>query len=155
MGATAKPVQARGHRPVNTLVVHCSAEPHGRPTTAATIRQWHLVRGFATIGYHWVIRSNGIVEPGRPMREPGAHVSGHNHDTIGICLVGGLDPVTREPSPAFGQVQLTGLKELLLDLRQLWPNAAIRGHRDFPGVAKACPCFDVREWCHSVAINPR
>lgn len=39
-----------------------------------------------------MIRRNGVVEEGRPIEQSGAHVAGHNHDSIGICLVGG-DPV--------------------------------------------------------------
>jgi len=28
----------------------------------------------------------------------------------------------------------------------MYPKAKILGHRDLPGVRKACPCFDVRKW---------
>lgn len=29
------------------------------------------------------------------------------------------------------------------------------GHRDYPGVAKACPSFDVRSWCRAHGIDPK
>jgi hypothetical protein len=31
-------------------------------------------------------------------------------------------------------------------LQFMYPNAVIRGHRDFPNVAKACPRYDARKW---------
>lgn len=41
------------------------------------------------------------------------------------------------------KVQLTGL---LLKLHRLFPAALIVGHRDLPGVKKACPCFAASEY---------
>lgn len=136
--------------PITHLVVHCSAEPHGRPTRAKDIDRWHRQQGWLRIGYHFVIPVDGTVETGRPLDQAGAHVQGWNRSTIGICLVGGLDPATRHPSPAFAPVQLTALEGLLRDLLRDHPGAEVLGHRDFPGVAKACPSFDVREWWASV-----
>jgi N-acetylmuramoyl-L-alanine amidase len=34
------------------------------------------------------------------------------------------------------------LKEFLIELKRLYPNAKIYGHRDF--AAKACPSFDAK-----------
>ena len=39
-------------------------------------------------------RRDGTVEHGRNVSFQGAHVEGHNHESIGICLVGG---VRRDP----------------------------------------------------------
>ena len=38
------------------------------------------------------------------------------------------------------------LKKLVADLVKRYPEAKVRGHRDFDGVAKACPCFNAMEW---------
>ncbi len=141
-----------GRFPITHLVVHCSAEPHGRKTRAKDIDRWHRQRGWLRIGYHFVSPTDGTVEPGRPTEQAGAHVSGHNRTTIGICMVGGLDPKTLRPSPSFAPVQFAALEGLLRKLKADWPGAEVLGHRDFPGVAKDCPCFDVREWWASV--NP-
>ena len=46
-------------RAVNEIIVHCSATPDGRPVTVQQIRQWHLQRKFADIGYHFVIYLDG------------------------------------------------------------------------------------------------
>jgi len=32
------------------------------------------------------------------------------------------------------------------------PQAVIVGHRDLPGVAKACPCFDVKRWLREIKL---
>ena len=137
--------------PITHLVVHCSAEPHGRKTTAKDIDRWHRQRGFLRIGYHFVIRTDGTVEDGRPVEHAGAHVSGFNRRTVGVCLVGGLDPKTGRPSPDFAPVQLTALEGLLRRLLEdpRMANAEVLGHRDFPDVRKDCPCFDVRTWWSS------
>jgi N-acetylmuramoyl-L-alanine amidase len=100
-----------------------------------------------------VIRRDGLVEEGRPVAQAGAHVAGHNAHSIGICLVGGLD-TDGSPQNNFTPKQFDALYALLLTLHHKFPGAEVLGHRDFPGVAKACPCFDVRDWCKSRALKP-
>jgi len=46
-------------RPVNEIIVHCTATPEGRPVTIADIDRWHRQRGWSGIGYHRVIGLNG------------------------------------------------------------------------------------------------
>ena len=132
-------------RTIHHIVVHCSATPNGRRVTAKDIDYWHRQRGYLRIGYHYVIGVDGTVEQGRPESEPGAHVQGHNTNSIGICLVGGLDAKGR-PSAAYAPVQWTALERLIRELLDRYTNAEVLGHRDFPGVRKDCPCFDVRSW---------
>lgn len=141
-------------RPITALVVHCSATPAGKPFRAADIDRWHREKGWDGIGYHFVIPLDGSVEPGRPLAEAGAHVQNHNRDTIGICLIGGVD-ATGKPAATFNELQYDALEHQLLALRAKWPNARILGHRDFPGVNKACPSFDVRAWCRTRGLDPK
>jgi N-acetyl-anhydromuramyl-L-alanine amidase AmpD len=89
-------------RTIDTIVIHCSATPNGRPNTAADINVWHKERGFKrssqyvrafspnlpNIGYHAVIERDGNIVYGRHLEEIGAHVVGHNAKSIGICMVG-------------------------------------------------------------------
>jgi len=131
---------------VKFLAVHCSATPASRDLSAADIDRMHrLERGFLRIGYHYVIRRSGALEPGRPLTMRGAHVENHNHESIGICLVGGVDDKLK-PQANFTDAQLVTLKGLLTVLRGQFPQAIVQGHRDFPNVAKACPSFDVKTW---------
>ena len=76
---------------VNYITIHCSATRAEQNITEEDIRKWHLDRGWSDIGYHCVIRRNGMIEFGRPLDVCGAHVKGYNHNSIGICLVGGID----------------------------------------------------------------
>lgn len=134
-------------RPINALVVHCSATGPAADVGAVDIDRWHKQRGFRRIGYHYVIRRDGTVEKGRPDTEVGAHAEGYNKASIGICLVGGVDASKRmNPQDNFTPAQKDALRTLLYQLRALYPDATVLGHRDIPGVAKACPSFDVKAW---------
>lgn len=129
------------------IVLHCSATRGIQDVGVKEIRQWHKQRGFSDIGYHYVIRRDGRIERGRPEKAIGAHVAGHNANTLGICLVGGLaDKAPWAPTNNFTAAQWSSLKSLLTTLTAKYPGVTILGHRDFPGVAKACPCFDAKPW---------
>lgn len=76
-------------RNINEIIVHCSATAEGKDFTTAQIKQWHLARGFSDIGYHWVIYRDGSVHAGRDESKIGAHCTGHNSYSIGVCYIGG------------------------------------------------------------------
>jgi N-acetylmuramoyl-L-alanine amidase len=136
------------------LVVHCSATPENLDVGAKEIDKWHRAQGWACIGYHYVIRRDGTVEEGRDREVVGAHVVSANDSSVGICMVGGVD--ADDPKKAednYTEEQYTSLKKLLDELKTVYPQAVILGHRDFPGVKKACPCFDVKQWCISEDIK--
>jgi len=126
-------------RDIKYLVIHCSATPAGRDTDIATIKEWHLARGFTDVGYHYVIKLDGTVQLGRPLAIKGAHVKGHNSNSIGICYVGGGKGVDTRTDK-----QKDSLEALLYQLKAAFPKAEILGHRDFPGVTKECPSFNAK-----------
>jgi N-acetylmuramoyl-L-alanine amidase len=128
------------------LVIHCSATRGVQDIGVREIRRWHRDQGWADIGYHYVIRRSGKLETGRPVDALGAHVQGHNHDSVGICLVGGLDNKTWKPANNYTPQQWESLKKLLEALVKRYPKAKVLGHRDFAGVKKACPCFPAKTW---------
>ena len=134
-------------RPIDTIIVHASATRPSMDIGAGTIRKWHKARGWSDIGYHWVIRRDGIVEPGRPLARPGAHTRGHNRTSIGICLIGGVD-VDNAPDANFTRSQYESLERVIRGSIATANGSitTILGHRDFPGVTKACPCFNVSTW---------
>jgi len=107
---------------------------------ADTIRRWHVEdNGWSDIGYHFVVRRNGTIERGRDMETVGAHVAGHNKHSIGVCWVGGyqgIDNRTKE--------QKTSMATLIYLLKKMFPDADVLGHRDFHGVAKSCPSYNVK-----------
>lgn len=138
-------------RSTDFLVVHTSATPPTMDIGAAEIRQWHKAKGWADIGYHFVIRRNGAVELGRPENQIGSHVAGRNSNSLGICMVGGVDARQR-PANNYTAEQWASLQTLLMRLTGKYPGARIIGHRDFPGVAKACPCFDAIKWAQDLQL---
>lgn len=135
-------------RTINTIIIHCSDTPEGRDDTAQDIRSWHLQRGFKDIGYHYVIRLDGTIEQGRPITKVGAHCTGHNANSIGVCYVGGRTPATEAPAPKDTRTdaQKAAMLKLVQQLRNQYniPATNIYGHRDFAN--KACPSFDVQQW---------
>ncbi|WP_314280050.1 N-acetylmuramoyl-L-alanine amidase [Capnocytophaga leadbetteri] len=131
-------------RQIKYLVVHCSATPEGRNHTAKDIDAWHRQRGFDRIGYNYVIRLDGTVEEGRDVNKIPSHVKGYNKESIGICYIGGIDKNTLQPKDTRTPAQKEALKKLLIELKKMYPQAEILGHRDFPNVAKACPCFNAK-----------
>ena len=129
------------------IAIHCSASTEKMNIGAADIDKWHRQKGWACIGYHYVIRRDGTVEPGREEAVIGSHVQGWNSHSVGICMVGGVsaDDVSKAVNN-FTPAQFESLKKLLIDLKKRYPKAKIQGHKDFPEVAKACPSFDVKTW---------
>jgi N-acetylmuramoyl-L-alanine amidase len=131
----------RTMREITHIVVHCLATPEGRPHTVKEVTKWHQARGWRTIGYHWLVRLDGTIEPGRAESQVGAHVEGHNAHSIGVVYVGGVDKDTFKPKDTRTDAQKAALLNLLKDLKSRYPKAKILGHRDFPSVSKACPSF--------------
>jgi hypothetical protein len=146
-------------RPVDLIVIHCSASPDGRWVDAAEIDRWHRERGFlrqgpwrarhnprlAAIGYHYVIYTNGAIATGRHPDEAGAHAAGHNARSLGLCVIG---------TDRFAPEQWRALAELLDALAARYPQARVIGHRDLPGVKKTCPGFDVADFLTRGAPAP-
>ena len=127
-------------RKIDLIVIHCSATRAGKNYTAADIDRWHKKRGWACIGYHYVVRLDGTVEKGRDLSRAGAHCAGHNVNSIGVCYIGGLAADGKTAKDTRTPEQRKALLMLLRRLRAKYPNAKIYGHRDF--AAKACPSFD-------------
>ena len=137
-------------RRIDTFIVHCSATHPGQDIGVEAIRRWHMDPDkeggpFSDIGYHFVIRRDGTIETGRPINKIGAHAKGHNRNSLGLVLVGGVD---REGNPEcnYTREQWRALDILVPGLQFSFPAAVTKGHRDLPGVTKDCPCFDVGAW---------
>ena len=123
-------------------------------------------------GYHFYVRRDGHLYYCRPITMKGCHVKGYNTISIGVCSEGGhrdgpeqipignLNDLEKlqeggNPPPLGGDKrgasayednrtaeQLVVLHDLLTCLHEMFPSAKILGHRDLPGVKKACPCYD-------------
>lgn len=134
------------------IVIHCSATPpDAAKVNAAEIDRWHRKAGWQCLGYHYVITRGGLVEEGREADKIGSHVKNFNHNSLGICLVGGVNSKNVAENN-FTDEQFDALAALLKNLKVKYPAAIIQGHRDFPAVAKACPSFQVSDWLKSKNI---
>lgn len=142
----------KSKRRIDKIIVHCSATPEGEGMTVEQIRRDHKKQGWSDIGYHYVIYRDGSVHDGRDVDIQGAHCAegGGNVGSIGVCYVGGLEK--RRAGVAYNQLkpkdtrtlaQKAALIKLLTDLKTIYPNAKIYGHRDFTN-KKACPSFDAK-----------
>lgn len=127
---------------ITEIIVHCTATPAGRAVSPAEIDAWHRSKGYEGIGYHYVVDLDGRVHAGRHVDRIGAHCLGHNVYSIGVVYVGGTDAAGRAADTRTA-VQRTAMLQLLKALRRMYPEAEIRGHRDF--ARKACPSFDATE----------
>ena len=130
-------------RNIKEIIVHCSATPEGKDFTTAQIKQWHLARGFSDIGYHYVVYRDGSIHTGRDESVSGAHCTGHNTISIGVCYIGGMDSANKNPKDTRTEAQKASLLKLLKQLKTKYPKSKIYPHYKF--AAKACPCFNAEE----------
>ena len=130
-------------RRIDKIIIHCSATPEGKDFTVEQIRQWHLARGFSDIGYHIVIYRDGSIHKGRPIEQVGAHTTGQNAHSIGICLIGGCAADGKTPKDTRTEAQRAALIKLVAELKASYPSASVHGHNEF--AAKACPSFNVQK----------
>lgn len=116
------------------IVLHHSDS--GPKTTIADIHGWHLNRGWAGLGYHYVIYSDGTIYRGRPEWAKGAHayqdpMHEANSDGIGICLIGNF--MQTRPTEA----QMNSLIWLIGDIRTRHSGKPVIGHKDV--MPTSCP----------------
>ena len=131
-------------REIKEIIIHCAATKPTQNIGATEIERWHRARGFFGIGYHYVIRRDGTLETGRPIEKIGAHAEGHNANSIGICLVGGINDKNGRPECNYTKEQWTKLNWLVTSLEKRYTKAKIIGHNQIAN--KACPCFSVQKW---------
>lgn len=136
---------------VDKIIIHCSALDYG---TIKGIREYHQEnKGWSDIGYHYVIENgyqdrsafekheyaltkDGQIFRGRDEKVIGAHVKGHNRESIGICLVG---------NKVFSASQLASLCCLTVSLCFRYSLLAnqVFGHYEFDE-KKTCPNLDMK-----------
>ncbi len=117
---------------LNTLIAHHSALDLSYGPRE--IQQLHREKkGFADIGYHFLIDAAGTIYEGRDVKVRGAHTGGYNTGALGVVLLGNFELAT--PSAA----QLKALRRVAEYLAEKYTLSHLAGHRDFqPGVT-VCP----------------
>lgn len=123
-------------RQIKKIIVHCSDTPDWMDNIRAIdIRGWHLDRGWRDIGYHKVICRDGSIEDGRPDEMVGAHVRGHNEDSLGVCWVGRNEIKPKQKSSLLSQIE-EWMKKYNINL--------VYGHCEL-NVHKTCPNLDMHK----------
>lgn len=95
------------------------------------INQHHKMRDFPRsslgfyVGYHWLIETDGTVRQARLETEMGAHDTGENVNSLGICFAG--DFTASLP----GEAQADAAARLIAGIRSRWniPITRIEPHR--------------------------
>lgn len=130
--------------PIKYLTIHCAATPEGRDVKAKEIEKWDIAK-FGQKSYHLIVELDGTIVQSLPDTKIGAHVGGKNTGNIGICYIGGMDRDMKRAKDTRTPEQKRSLKTLIATYRERYPGIIIRGHRDWPGVKKDCPSFDVQK----------
>jgi len=138
----------------NRIILHCSATQDSGTVSWSAIRKYHVeVNKWSDIGYHFGIELIGDkyeILAGRMLNTQGAHCSGQNYDSIGICFVGSFDT---QPPPR-EQLSL-GLKLVssLCDVFDL-QKRHVFGHREFTS-AKTCPglAFNLNRFRNDLEVS--
>lgn len=91
----------------------------------------HKAKGWSGIGYHFYVRKDGKIYRGRPEWAIGAHASGSNYNSIGICAEGNFE------TDKMPDAQKNALKWLVNYIEQKYGITTVQRHRDVGSTA--CP----------------
>ena len=102
------------------ILHHASAEK----CSAADIHRWHKERGWSGAGYHFLVRKDGSVYRLRPENTVGAHASGNNSDSLGICFEGNFEKETMPTAQKKSGAQLVSY------LKSKYGFSKVQRHKD-------------------------
>jgi N-acetylmuramoyl-L-alanine amidase len=138
-------------RKIKKIFVHCTASRQSW-SVDALLKEFRA-KGWHYPGYHWVVTADGKRTQLMTEDLPSNGVKGHNFDSVNVAYMGGISRTGKAIDNRTDE-QKAGLRQLLKELRQRYPDAKIMGHRDISpdknhnGVVdpweriKECPCFD-------------
>lgn len=139
-------------RKINLIVIHCSDSDVESHDDISVIDDWHKRRGFLrksipenatnetdkSVGYHRFVTKKGTIQVGREYEEIGAHATGFNSNSIGICF-SGKDGIPNELQLAAGRELIINILSLFnLSATDVLPHCQLNKH-------KSCPRFDIYE----------
>ena len=150
-------------RRIDYIILHCSATPQ-TATVASIQRYWREVLKWRAPGYQILIEANGTIHRLAPDEAICNGVAGFNKNSLHVSYIGGVD-AKGLPFDNRTEWQKDALYKVVKEWAAKYPTAKIMGHRDFSrdlnrdGIiqpsewSKACPSFDVREWCEQVGLK--
>lgn len=146
------------------MVWHCLATPEGREVTKEDLAKWHLSplsqggRGWKQYGYRAFVHLDGnteylisnnddnIVDPW----EISNGVAGINSIANHFAYVGGVAKDGKTPKDTRTLSQYSAMAGLTKEFITKHPQIKVAGHAHF--APKACPCFDVENFCQEIGI---
>lgn len=149
---------------IKFLILHCTATPEGRKVTKEDIIKWHTSpvaqggRGWSRAGYSDMIDLDGSIVNITPYDndddieawELTNGAVGTNQFSRHIVYVGGVEKAGKIAKDTRTNEQKLAMANYVKQVVNAYPNILIAGHNQF--AAKACPSFDVVEWCKSIGI---
>lgn len=112
----------------NRIILHHAA---ATKCSAEDIHSWHLAKDWAGAGYHFLVRKDGNIYRLRPENKIGAHASGSNSDSLGVCFEGDF------MSETMGETQRKAGAELVSYLKSKYGISKVQKHKDV--CATDCP----------------
>lgn len=142
---------------IKRIVVHCTAEYPNSRRNYEYYRHWFFdVKKWKHFGYHAVVYQDGTWERLQLWPETTADggmitdatmacgAAGYNADSLHIAYVGGITRPAGKPADTRTDAQKQTLWSLIAIWKREYKVTEVVGHRDLPGVKKACPCFDAK-----------
>ena len=129
-------------RKIKYIAIHCTAT-HKNATIKSIKNYWIKNLGWKNPGYHIIVKRDGSAIELLSIDKVSNGVRGFNSETINISYIGGIDEKGK-PQDNRTEEQKETLLKILKQYKEIFPNAIIQGHRDFPNVKKACPSFDAK-----------
>lgn len=136
-------------REVKYIAVHCSATAQSAKVEDIQ-KYWREHLGWTMPGYHFIVLPNGTTVELLSIDKVSNGVKGYNSVTVNVCYIGGID-ANQKPIDNRTPQQKTSLLQVITKLKKQFPKAIVQGHRDFPNVSKACPCFNAKSEYKSIA----
>ena len=130
-------------RKIDYRVVHCTATL-STASIQAILEYWKNEKKWDTVGYHIIIPADGSTVRLLPDEKIANGVKNFNQNSLHVCYVGGVSAEGKSQDTRTS-AQKKSIGKVLSAWKKLYPSSAALGHKDFAGVTKDCPSFDVKK----------
>jgi hypothetical protein len=140
-------------RDISEIIIHWSETFSNANLTGKQLQQ---LTGSGNNNYHYIIKRDGSVERGVPLKSPGNHTPGHNSYSIGVCLIGGVAAATedqglneRKSASNITRSQYNTLYQIMRVFFTQYPGGQALGHSEIDG-DQDDPGFEVRDYVYNL-----
>jgi hypothetical protein len=140
-------------RDISEIIVHWSETFSNANLTGAELTE---LTGKGTNAYHYIIKRDGSIERGIPLKSAGNHTPGHNSYSVGVCLVGGVAAATedqglneRKSASNITRSQYNSLYQIMRVFYTQYPGGQALGHSEVDG-NEDDPGFEVRDYVYNL-----